>query len=103
MMRTFKWLTSEEGDMAGALTVCCRPYLVQRIPHTNLVLIVVKSMSKKCLKNVTSSPVEISDNGTDHACQKLHLSALPRRRLAGCFSENPLVSCEVYLLYSFCV
>lgn len=69
---------------------CSRPHLVQRIPYTNLVLVVIKSTFETCYKKVTSSPVEIHYNGTDHPCQKLLLNDLPRRRLSGCFSENPL-------------
>ncbi|XP_069675652.1 voltage-dependent calcium channel subunit alpha-2/delta-3-like isoform X2 [Periplaneta americana] len=69
---------------------CSRPHMVQRIPRTNLVLVVIKSMFQTCFKKVTSSPLEIHYNGTDHPCQKLLLNDLPRRRLSGCFSENPL-------------
>ncbi|PNF16359.1 hypothetical protein B7P43_G10508 [Cryptotermes secundus] len=69
---------------------CSRPHLAQRIPHTNLVLVVINSMFETCEKKVMSSPVEIRYNGTDPACQKLFLNDLPRRRLSDCFSENPL-------------
>jgi hypothetical protein len=69
-----------------------RPHLVQRIPHTNLLLVAIKSMFETCERKVMSSPVEIRYNGTDPDCQKLFLNELPRRSLSGCFSENPLVS-----------
>jgi hypothetical protein len=71
---------------------------VQRIPHTNLVFVVIKSMFETCHEKVTSLPEEILYNETGHPCQKVFLNDLPRRRLSGCFSEHPLVSCEMYLL-----
>lgn len=79
--------------------ICCRPHLVQRIPHTNLVFVVIKSTFETCSKTCSSSPEEIQYNGTDYPCQKVFLNDLPRRRLSGCFLEHPLVSCEMHLLY----
>jgi hypothetical protein len=75
--------------------------MVQHIPHTNLVFVVIKSTFETCYKVVTTSPEEILYNGTDHPCRKVFLNDLPRRRLSGCFSEHPLVSYEVYLLFLF--
>ncbi|PSN31193.1 hypothetical protein C0J52_22419 [Blattella germanica] len=66
------------------------PHLVERIPYTNLVLVVIKSMFQSCFKKVISAPIEIQYNGTEHPCQKLLLNNLPRRRLSGCFAENDL-------------
>ncbi|KAJ9576032.1 hypothetical protein L9F63_007132, partial [Diploptera punctata] len=67
---------------------CSRPHLVERIPHTNLVLVVVKSMYEACFKKVMSAPIEVEYNGTEAPCQKLLLNNLPRRSLSGCFSEK---------------
>ncbi|KDR23040.1 Voltage-dependent calcium channel subunit alpha-2/delta-3 [Zootermopsis nevadensis] len=69
---------------------CSRPHIVQYIPHTNLVFVVIKSTFETCYKMVSSSSEEILYNGTDHPCQKVFLNDLPRRRISGCFSEHPL-------------
>lgn len=74
---------------------CSRPFYARRVPHTNLLLVVVDSMYPTCYKRLEVTPVNISPleytNGTESApCHKIPLNDLKRRRLEGCFTEHPL-------------
>ncbi|KAK7793435.1 hypothetical protein R5R35_010056 [Gryllus longicercus] len=70
---------------------CSRPFCMKRIPHTNLILVVIDGTYQTCYKKLSISPKTLdygSDNFT-HSCRKLKLNNLPRRRLSGCFTEDP--------------
>ncbi|XP_076637215.1 ca[2+] channel Muscle-specific alpha2/delta subunit isoform X1 [Colletes latitarsis] len=74
---------------------CSRPFYARRVPHTNLLLVVVDAMYPTCYKRLEVTPVIISPleytNGTESApCHKIPLNDLKRRRLEGCFTEHPL-------------
>ncbi|KAG8309216.1 Voltage-dependent calcium channel subunit alpha-2/delta-4 [Homalodisca vitripennis] len=71
---------------------CYRPYFVRRIPHTNLLLIVVKALFPTCSKESTTEFKEelyLAEPDPKIPCVKLYLNTLPRRRLAGCYNEHP--------------
>ncbi|XP_076233881.1 ca[2+] channel Muscle-specific alpha2/delta subunit isoform X2 [Calliopsis andreniformis] len=74
---------------------CSRPFHARRVPHTNLLLVVVDAMYPTCYKRLEITPVIISPleytNGSENApCHKIPLNDLKRRRLEGCFTEHPL-------------
>ncbi|XP_050454891.1 voltage-dependent calcium channel subunit alpha-2/delta-3 isoform X2 [Cataglyphis hispanica] len=74
---------------------CSRPFYAQKVPHTNLLLVVVNSMYWSCYKKVVVTPVNISpleytNSTADKPCHKIPLNALKRRRLKSCFTEHPL-------------
>ncbi|XP_033327950.2 ca[2+] channel Muscle-specific alpha2/delta subunit isoform X1 [Megalopta genalis] len=74
---------------------CSRPFYARRVPHTNLLLVVVDAMYATCYKRLEVTPVIISPleytNGSESApCHKMPLNDLKRRRLEGCFTEHPL-------------
>ncbi|XP_012164247.2 voltage-dependent calcium channel subunit alpha-2/delta-3 isoform X1 [Bombus terrestris] len=74
---------------------CSRPFYARRVPHTNLLLVVVDAMYPTCYKRLEVTPVTISPleyaNGSESApCHKIPLNDLKRRRLEGCFTEHPL-------------
>ncbi|KAK2575608.1 hypothetical protein KPH14_011312 [Odynerus spinipes] len=74
---------------------CSRPYYAQRVPHTNLLLVVIDSMFPTCYDRlqvtpVTISPFEYTNGMEDRPCHKIPLNDLKRRRLEGCFTEHPL-------------
>ncbi|XP_076762521.1 ca[2+] channel Muscle-specific alpha2/delta subunit isoform X2 [Xylocopa sonorina] len=74
---------------------CSRPFYARRVPHTNLLLVIIDAMYPTCYKRLEITPVNISPleyvNGSDSApCHKIPLNDLKRRRLEGCFTEHPL-------------
>ncbi|XP_044742062.1 voltage-dependent calcium channel subunit alpha-2/delta-3 [Chrysoperla carnea] len=72
-------------------TTCSRPFYIKRIVHTNLLLVVVDGMKPTCYTKIFALPRDIIyDNYTQPPCHKLALNDLPRRRLAGCYTEHPL-------------
>ncbi|KAF4528188.1 hypothetical protein B566_EDAN014013 [Ephemera danica] len=75
-----------------------RSLIAQRVPHTNLLLVVVDGLAKEAEAepedrwSAAAVTVEYG-NDTDemqHPCHKLPLNFLPRRRLAGCLTQHPL-------------
>lgn len=77
-----------------------RPFHVARIPHSNLILVVVNQMiGGKSTKVLSTQMEEVkvweTYNGT-YPCNKIYLNDLPRRRLAECFVSNnfPLMRVE---------
>ncbi|XP_054278743.1 voltage-dependent calcium channel unc-36-like [Macrosteles quadrilineatus] len=72
---------------------CHRPYFVRRIPHTNLLLIVVKALYATCSKDETTefSELHYEDEPEPQipSCVKMYLNDLPRRRLSGCYNQHP--------------
>ncbi|XP_043503016.1 voltage-dependent calcium channel subunit alpha-2/delta-3 isoform X1 [Polistes fuscatus] len=74
---------------------CSKPYYAQRVPHTNLLFLVVDSLYPTCYERlrvtpVTISPFEYTNGLEDRPCHKIPLNDLKRRRLEGCFTEHPL-------------
>lgn len=69
-----------------------RPFIVKRIPHTNLLLIVVNTLHQSCYRPLSAQVKKVEYNETILSCNKLYLNSLPRRRLAGCYNEHPEVS-----------
>ncbi|XP_055682880.1 voltage-dependent calcium channel subunit alpha-2/delta-3 [Lutzomyia longipalpis] len=67
---------------------CSRPYYIKRIPHSNLVLVVVNTMYSSCYRLLTAEPQVIEYN-VEFPCHKLAMNYLPRRRLEECFTEHP--------------
>ncbi|XP_039276576.1 voltage-dependent calcium channel subunit alpha-2/delta-4 isoform X2 [Nilaparvata lugens] len=84
---------SKEGYHSSTIVNCSRPFIVKRIPHTNLLLIVINALYQSCYVKLNAEMTEIEYNNTygpNQSCQKLYLNTLPRRKLTGCFSEHPL-------------
>ncbi|XP_076262378.1 ca[2+] channel Muscle-specific alpha2/delta subunit isoform X2 [Rhynchophorus ferrugineus] len=85
-------------DFLGELATKERKYYVKRIPYSNLIFVAVenKVVQKKKFNTEprrTSEPPDWSYEGANSnllPCQKLHLNALPRRRLTGCYNEHYL-------------
>lgn len=87
--------TIASGGVTNHSDYCSRPFYAQRVPHTNLLLVVVDALYPTCYKRLEVTPVNISPyeytNGTENRpCHKIPLNDLKRRRLAGCFTEHPL-------------
>ncbi|XP_014218432.1 voltage-dependent calcium channel subunit alpha-2/delta-3 isoform X2 [Copidosoma floridanum] len=82
---------------------CALPFYAQRVPHTNLLLIVVKTDRSSCYDRMDVLPYEIfpytadSENATEWPCHKIPLNDLFRRRLEHCFThhedENEIETC----------
>lgn len=74
------------------LRLLCRPYFFQRIPYSNLLLLVIDaSQSPGCSVKVSAQPTEMGYD-EEFPCYKLSLNDLERRRLDECFTEHPEVS-----------
>lgn len=71
-------------------TTCNRPYYIQKVIHSNLLLVVVDPLHT-CDRSFNTDEKEIIYPTTIYQCKKLNLNNLTRRRLAGCFNEHPLV------------
>ncbi|XP_018912174.2 LOW QUALITY PROTEIN: voltage-dependent calcium channel subunit alpha-2/delta-3 [Bemisia tabaci] len=83
---------SAEGYQSSSIVNCSRPFIVKRIPHTNLLLIVVNTLHQSCYRPLSAQVKKVEYNETILSCNKLYLNSLPRRRLAGCYNEHPEVS-----------
>ncbi|XP_075216259.1 ca[2+] channel Muscle-specific alpha2/delta subunit isoform X2 [Lycorma delicatula] len=81
---------SKEGYHSSDIVNCSRPFFVERIAHTNLLLIVVDALHQSCYSARRADMERIEYNNFSQSCQKLYLNTLPRRRLSGCFNEHPL-------------
>lgn len=70
-----------------------RPFYIVKIPHSNLLLVVVENAAAEDQHaKFATSPQDIVYEGIKNPCQKLILNDLERRRLAGCYNEHPMVS-----------
>ncbi|XP_031786318.1 voltage-dependent calcium channel subunit alpha-2/delta-3 isoform X1 [Nasonia vitripennis] len=72
---------------------CSLPFYAQRVPHTNLLLIVVKTDQSTCYDKMDVTPYEIfpytiDGNATEFPCHKIPLNNLFRRRLEHCFTRH---------------
>lgn len=75
-----------------------RTYYIKKVPYSNLLFIAInETMPKTNKRFYTTLPRKIVYNDSmDYPCQKLDLNSLPRRRLAGCYNEHPLVILKKY-------
>ncbi|KAF5280798.1 hypothetical protein FQR65_LT14944 [Abscondita terminalis] len=73
---------------------CKRPFYLKQIPHSNLLLIAIKSVEEETCYFLHSNAVKdiVYENHTTFPCQKLYLNDLSRSPLLGCFNEHYLVS-----------
>ncbi|XP_043483150.1 voltage-dependent calcium channel subunit alpha-2/delta-3 isoform X1 [Leptopilina heterotoma] len=74
---------------------CSRPFYAQKVPHTNLLLLVVNVLPSTCELRLSIEPeiieVDTFTNASDgRPCHKIPLNDLSRRRLESCFTEHPL-------------
>lgn len=72
-----------------------RSYYIKKIPYSNLLFIAINTthLAKPSFIQYTTKPQWIEyENDTVYPCQKLELNRLHRRKLSGCFDEDPLVS-----------
>lgn len=76
-----------------------RPYFFNRVPYSNLLLVVVNAEYQTCNPNVKASP-EVIEYDLPFPCYKLSLNGLPRRRLDECFTEHPDVSTICFFFFS---
>lgn len=70
-----------------------RPFHVNRIPNSNLLLIVINSLELgvKSTDILSTKPKEMETGiqyGVVHPCHKLYMNTLPRRRLDECFVSS---------------
>ncbi|CAH1392783.1 unnamed protein product [Nezara viridula] len=90
-------LNKKDGYYSPEPVNCSRPFYVKRVPHTNLLLIVVNVLHQSCYRKLSSTMERIEyrhSNNTNSSlspssCQKLMLNSLPRRSLSGCFNTHP--------------
>lgn len=66
-----------------------RPYNLNRIPYSNLLLVVVNVEISQCSHRVSATATEMHYATEEFPCYKLQLNDLPRRRLDECFTEHP--------------
>lgn len=65
-----------------------RPFFVNRIPRSNLLLVVVDTKHEMTDIKLSTEPVELTVEdvyNVTHPCHKLYMNTLPRRRLDECF------------------
>lgn len=73
------------------MSIIFRPYYARRIPHSNLLFVVVMANTASCDQKLSAAKQEIVYNITQPPCHKLELNNLPRRKLSGCYTEDPMV------------
>ncbi|XP_046603816.1 voltage-dependent calcium channel subunit alpha-2/delta-3 isoform X1 [Neodiprion virginianus] len=71
-----------------------RPFYAEKVPFTNLVLVVVNVSYPSSYERIELHPTEIrpefySNGGQEFPCHKLNLTHLERRGLEGCYAEDP--------------
>ncbi|XP_012258543.2 voltage-dependent calcium channel subunit alpha-2/delta-3 [Athalia rosae] len=72
-----------------------RPFWAEKVPRTNLVLVVIDTLHSSPYERLEVDPEELTPrfytNGTQDApCHKLDLNRLERRGLEGCYTDHPL-------------
>jgi len=68
--------------------LCNRPFYVNRIPRSNLLLVVINAMHSMNDMKLSTEPVELdveTEYGVEKPCHKLYMNSLERRRLDECF------------------
>ncbi|EDW03637.1 GH10400 [Drosophila grimshawi] len=74
-----------------------RPFLVKKIPNTNLVLVVVNVLMPSRSVRLTTEPQPITDYEEEFPCYKLNMSFYERRRIEECYTEH-----EDEELFTYC-
>lgn len=69
-----------------------RPFLVKKIPNSNLVLVVVNVLMPSRSVRLTTEPVRITNYDTEFPCYKLNMSFYERRRIEECYTQDENVS-----------
>lgn len=69
-----------------------RPFLVKKIPNSNLVLVVVNVLMPSRSVRLTTEPVRITSYDTEFPCYKLNMSFYERRRIEECYTQDENVS-----------
>lgn len=91
-------------SLTNFLVSSLSPFVVHRIPNSNLLLVFVNKMENldTPVNDLTTDPKEIDridQYDCEHPCHKIYMNELPRRRLDECFvsafevSLNSLVTC----------
>lgn len=77
------------------LNLYFRAVVAKRVPHTNLLLVVVDGLSREedpGPERWSAGSDVVDYANVTHPCHKLPLNDLPRRRLEGCISSHSLES-----------
>lgn len=69
-----------------------RPFLVKKIPNSNLVLVVVNVLMPSRSVRLTTAPVRITSYDLEFPCYKLNMSFYERRRIEECYTQDENVS-----------
>lgn len=72
-----------------------RPFSVQKIPHSNLILLVVDTLCPCGNKQLSISPQELVYNSGNEGCTHKPKDSLFRRRPPKCINYHPEVSASV--------
>lgn len=96
-------LNRDESNFEKPFDVCDRPYVVQKINHTNLILLIT---NQKC-DQVLATRYEFYErpttvfNGSEIFCQKHRYKPLFRRHSKLCFSHHDNVSLKLKIKSKF--
>ncbi|XP_034669004.1 voltage-dependent calcium channel subunit alpha-2/delta-3 [Drosophila subobscura] len=74
-----------------------RPFLVKKIPNSNLLLVVVNVLMPSRSVRLTTEPQPILEYSKEFPCYKLNMSFYERRRIEECYTEH-----ENEELYTYC-
>lgn len=69
----------------------CRPFSVQKIPHSNLILLVVDTMCPCGSKQLSIIPQEVNYESKNGGCLHKPKDSLYRRRPPKCINYHPEV------------
>lgn len=86
--------TGQSNPLKGKLTNChssgCeRPFSVQKIPNSNLILLVVDTTCPCGTKQLDIEPVEVTDGRSACGSRRLAKENLPRKRPNRCINYHP--------------
>lgn len=76
-----------------------RPFSVQKVPHSNLILLVVDTTCPCGSKQLSIAPQEIVYNNGNAGCLHQIKDSLYRRRPPKCFNYHPEVSISVVIRF----
>ncbi|XP_017853945.1 voltage-dependent calcium channel subunit alpha-2/delta-3 [Drosophila busckii] len=74
-----------------------RPFLVKKIPNSNLLLVVVNVLMPSRSVHLTTEPQRITNYAQEFPCYKLNMSFYERRRIEECYTEH-----KDEELYTYC-
>ncbi|XP_063239257.1 voltage-dependent calcium channel subunit alpha-2/delta-3 isoform X2 [Bacillus rossius redtenbacheri] len=78
----------QQSPYARPHNACSRPFVVQSIPHSNLVLVVVDSLCKADYEKLTISPSEVVYDNNTLSCYKVYGFNLHRTRPPSCINNH---------------